>query len=163
MGLFYEYQMSHNFPGWKARTGDVDVRVLHFFHIGGHEVLAGIDSNNSPTAQDVWNSVPNWNFPFYSSPQAPGAPASPIITNLGSQVGSIGAYALLDRTVYVEASFYRAGTGFLRWMSGGVSFQNGGANYLDGYNPYWRAYWTHSRGPHSLMIGTFGYASACFS
>jgi hypothetical protein len=162
MGVFYEYQMSHTFPGWKGVTGDVDVRAVHFFHVAGHEVLAGIDSNNSPTAQDVWNSVPSWNFPFYSSPQAPGAPASPMITSLGSQVGSIGAYALVDRTVYVETSFYRAGTGFLRWMSAGVSFQNGGANYLDGYNPYWRAYWTHSRGPHSLMIGTFGIRASVF-
>jgi hypothetical protein len=85
-----------------------------------------------------------------------------MITNLGSQVGSIGAYALLDRSVYVEASLYRAGTGFVRWMSAGVSFQNGGANYLDGYNPYWRAYWTHSRGPHSLMIGTFGMRASVF-
>jgi hypothetical protein len=47
-------------------------------------------------------------------------------------------------------------------MSAGVSFQNGGANYLNAYNPYWRAYWTHSRGPHSLMVGTFGMRASVF-
>ena len=156
MGVFYEYQVGNTFPGWKGTSGHADVRAVHFFHIGGNELLVGVDSNNSPTVQDVWNSVPDWSFPFYSSPQALSGPASPMIASLGGQSGSIGAYALLNRQFYVEASFYRAATGFLRWMSAGTSFQAGGKNYLDGYNPYWRAYWTKQRGPHSVMVGTLG-------
>jgi hypothetical protein len=145
MGVFYEYQLGHTFPGWKGVSGDVDLRAVHFFHLHGHELLVGVDSNNAPTVQDVWNSVPNWSFPFYSSPQVLGVPASPVITNLGSQAGSIGAYALVDRTFYLELSYYRVATDFWRWMSPGISFQNGGVSYLDGYNPYWRGYWTHAR------------------
>jgi hypothetical protein len=162
LGVFYEYQLGNTFPGWKGTSGAVDVRAVHFFHLHGYEILVGVDSNNNPTVQDVWNSTPDWNFPFYSSPQALGAPASPIISSLGGQAGSIGAYALLNRQVYVEASFYRAATGLWRWMSAGTSFQGGGANYLEGYNPYWRAYWTQAHGPHSVMAGTFGVRASVF-
>jgi hypothetical protein len=37
---------------------------VHFFHPGGNELLVGVDSNNNPTVQDVWNSVPDWSYPF---------------------------------------------------------------------------------------------------
>jgi hypothetical protein len=47
-------------------------------------------------------------------------------------------------------------------MSAGTSFQGGGANYLEGYNPYWRAYWTQAHGPHSVMAGTFGVRASVF-
>jgi hypothetical protein len=156
MGVFYEYQIGNTFPGWKGVSGPADVRAVHFFHLGGNEILLGVDSNNSPTVQDVWNTVPDWSYPFYGSPQAPGAPASPMIGNLGAQSGSIGAYALVNRQFYVELSSYRAATGFLRWMSAGTSFQAGGKNYLEGNNPYWRAYWTKASGANSLMLGTLG-------
>ncbi len=162
IGVFYEYQIGNTFPGWKGTTGAADLRAVHFFHLGHNEILVGIDSNNSPTVQDVWNTVPDWTFPFYSSPQSPGAPASPIIGNLGAQSGSIGGYVLLNREFYVEASFYRAATGFLRWMSAGTSFAAGGENYLAGYNPYWRAYWEKARGSHSFMLGTFGMRAGLY-
>lgn len=162
LGVFYEYQVGNTFPGWKGASAPADIRSTHFFQLGGNELLLGIDSNNSPTVQDVWNTVPDWSFPFYASPQAPGGPASPIIGNLGGQSASVGTYALLNRQFYVEASFYRAATGFWRWMSAGTSFQAGGKNYLQGYNPYWRAYWEKTRGSHSFMVGTFGMRASVY-
>ena len=162
LGVFYEYQVGNTFPGWKGTSGAVDIRAVHFFHLGRNEILAGIDSNNSPTVQDVWNSVPDWNFPYYSSPQSLSGPASPMIASLGGQSGSIGAYALLNRQFYVEASAYRVGSGFFRWMNAGTAFQAGGKNYLDGYNPYWRAYWDKEHGSHSLMVGTLGMSAHVF-
>jgi len=162
LGVFYEYQLGNTFPGWKGASGPADIRAVHFFHPGGNELLVGIDSNNNPTVQDVWNSTPSWGYPFYGSPQAPGGPASPMITSLGSQSASIGVYALLNREWYVEFSAYRVATDFFRWMSAGTAFQAGGENYLDGYNPYWRAYWTKERGPQSIMVGTFGMQSKVY-
>ncbi len=157
-GVFYEYGISNNFPGWTGAAGPIDVRAIHFFHPGNHELLVGVDSNNDPTLQDVWNTVPSWGYPFYSSPQSPGAPGSPMITNLAQQTGSVGAYALFDRQFYAELSMYRVGTGFFRWMTTGTNLQSG-ANYLKGFNPYWRAYWTKEQGPHVFMVGTFGMHS----
>lgn len=156
LGLFYEYQVGNTFPGWKGAAGPADVRAVHFFHLGGNEVLVGVDTNNNPTLQDVWNSTPDWGYPFYSSPQALGGPASPMIENLGAQVAGVGGYVLVNRQFYAEASFYTAATGFFRWMSAGTSFQAGGQNYLKAENPYWRAYWTKAHGPQSFMVGTFG-------
>ena len=140
-GIFAEYGVSNSFPGWKGASGPIDIRATHFFHPGNGELLVGIDSNNDPTLQDVWNTVPSWGFPFYGAPQAPGAPASPMIANLAQETGSIGAYALFDRQFYVELSMYRVGNGFFRFMNAGTSYQTG-AQYLKGFNPYWRAYWT---------------------
>ncbi|MGA7415872.1 MAG: hypothetical protein WBW33_35700 [Bryobacteraceae bacterium] len=156
LGLFYEYQVGNTFPGWKGTGGPVDIRAVHFFHLGGNEILVGVDSNNNPTVQDVWNSTPDWGYPFYSSPSALGGPASPMIENLGAQCAGVGAYALINRQFYVEASFYTVATNFFRWMSAGTNFAAGGQTYLKGENPYWRAYWTKARGPQSFMIGTFG-------
>jgi hypothetical protein len=163
LGVFYEYQVSNQFPGWKGSAGPVDIRAVHFFQPGGNELLVGIDSNNSPTQQDVWNSTPSWGYPFYSSPQGPGAPATPIIASLGEQSGGTGVYALLNRQWYAEVSVYRAATGFYRWMSAGNPLQDGEHNYLAGYNPYWRAYWTKESGPHSLMVGAFGIRAKVFA
>ena len=56
---------------------------------------------------------------------------------------------------------YRVGDKFFRFMNGGTSFQKG-APYLDGWNPYWRAYWTTEKGPHSWMAGTFGMQANLF-
>ena len=162
LGVFYEYQVSNQFPGWKGGAGPVDIRAVHFFHPGDNELLVGVDSNNNPSVQDVWNSTPSWAYPFYGSPQAPGGPASPMIASLGEQSGSIGAYALLNREWYVEVSGYRVGTDLFRWMNAGTAFQAGGKNYLSGLNPYWRAYWTKEHGPHSVMVGTFGMQSKVF-
>ena len=159
LGIFYEYSLGNNFPGWTGSTGAADLRAVHFFHPGGQELLMGIDSNNNPTVQDVWNTAPNWGYPFAASPQALGGPASPMIDNLGGQAASVGVYALLNRQLYVEISEYRVATNFFRWMSGGTSFEGGGANYLDGFNPYWRVYWTKEHGPNVLMVGTFGMHS----
>ena len=162
LGVFYEYTVGNTFPGWKGSGGPADVRAVHFFHPGGQELLVGIDSNNTPTVQDVWNTLPSWGYPFYTSPQALSGPASPMISSLGGQAASVGVYALLNRQVYAEVSMYRVATNFFRWMSAGTSFTGGGSNYLDGYNPYWRVYWTEQHGPHVLMVGTSGMHSTVY-
>ena len=79
-GVFWEYQVANQFPGWKGVVDLVDIRATHFFHPGNHELLVGFDSNNNPSVQDVWNTVPAWKYPFYTSPQSPGPPwTSPLV------------------------------------------------------------------------------------
>jgi hypothetical protein len=75
-----------------------------------------------------------------------------MIASLAQEKGSIGAYALFDRQFYVELSMYRVGNGFFRFMNAGTSYQTG-AQYLKGFNAYWRAYWTKDHGPNVWMIG----------
>ena len=156
-GVFAEYGISNTFPGWKGASGPTDIRATHFCHPGNHELLLGLDTNNDPSLQDVWNTVPSWGYPFYSSPQAVGAPAGPMIASLAQQTGSIGLYGLFDREFYAEVSMYRVGNNFFRFMNGGTSFAS--ATYLAGWNPYWRAFWTKDSGANVWMVGTFGMAS----
>ena len=160
-GVFAEYGVGNSFPGWKGASGPIDIRATHFFHPGDSELLVGIDSNNDPGVQDVWNSVPSWGYPFYGSPQAPGAPASPMISSLAQETGSIGVYALFDRQFYAEVSMYRVGNQFFRFMNAGTSYATG-AQYLKGFNPYWRAYWSKEHGASNWMIGTFGMHSEIY-
>jgi hypothetical protein len=162
-GVFYEYQESYNYPGWTGATGVMDARAVQFFNPGDNELLLGLDINNGPSNQDVWNTVPAWAYPFYGSPIAPGAPASTMLATLIGQSGGVGVYGLWNRQIYAELSLYRAGTGIWRWANIGTSFDTpGGANYLDGYNPYWRLTWNDAWGPHNLMLGTFGMVSKVY-
>jgi hypothetical protein len=41
----------------------LDVRYARTVDLGGHSTVLGIDVNNNPTAQDLWNSTPVWGFP----------------------------------------------------------------------------------------------------
>ncbi|MBV8072693.1 MAG: hypothetical protein JO270_22505, partial [Acidobacteriaceae bacterium] len=159
-GIFLEYGVNNTFPGWKGVEGPVDIRATHFFHPGNHELLAGFDMNNAPTLQDVWNTIPAWTFPFYGSPQAPGAPASVIMNTLPNAVGSIGAYALFDRHIYAEVSMYHVGNDFFRFMNGGTAFNK--VPYLHNWSPYWRAYWTTDKGPNVWMAGSFGMQAGIY-
>jgi hypothetical protein len=108
-GIYLEYGVNNTFPGWKGVEGPVDIRATHVFHPGNHELLAGFDTNNAPTIQDVWNTVPAWSYPFFylGSPQTPSAPGRLMITNLAIATGSVGAYVLFDRHIYAEVSMYR--------------------------------------------------------
>jgi len=157
-GIFYEYTLGNTSPGWKGTSGAADVRAVHFFHVGGRELLVGIDSNNNPTDQDVWNSLSGWGYPYYASPQSLGGPASPMISGLGGQAASIGMYALLNRQVYAEFSAYHVANDFFRWMSAGIPTDT----YIDGFNPYWRVYWTKEHGSQTFMVGTVGMHSNVF-
>lgn len=163
-GMFYEYQINNNFPGWTWSVGIADFRAVHFFNFGRNELLVGANMNNAPTAQDVFNTNPPWGYPFYGSPIAPGPPASTMLATLGNQVVGFGAYALFNREWYAEVSLYRVGNGFWTFMTRGDAFfsQPGGANYAAGVNPYWRLYWNPAWGPHNLMIGTYGLYSKVY-
>jgi hypothetical protein len=162
-GVFLEYSRANNFPGWSSGSDLMDARAISWFHPGDHELLLGVTVNDDPTVQDVWNTVPAWTFPYYSSPVAPGPPANPLIGGLANQVAGVGVYAWLDRKVYAEISAYRTALGFWRWMSWGQSWnQPGGTTYVDGYNPYWRLNYSDQDGPHAWMIGTFGLQANVF-
>jgi len=41
---------------------------------GKLDVLYGLDVNNGPTVQDVWNTTPAWGFPYVASTLAPFSP-----------------------------------------------------------------------------------------
>ncbi|HUN91354.1 MAG TPA: cytochrome C [Burkholderiaceae bacterium] len=122
----------------------------------GHEILPGIAMNNAPTMSDVYNTTPVWGWPYVASVVAP-TPAASTLINGGVQQQVVGAtgYALLDRTVYLEAGAYRTADNepWKRFRAGDQAVQ------LDGAAPYYRLALQHDwdKGHQSAMVGTFGF------
>jgi hypothetical protein len=64
--------------------------------------LWGIDANNNPTVQDVWNTIPAWRFPYITSALASQLAAMPFIDQVYAQnVAGLSAYAFIDDAIYL--------------------------------------------------------------
>lgn len=126
--------------------------------LGNLDLLYGVTVNNAPGVQDVWNTTPQWNFPYIKSIFALSPSAGTLIEGFGSsQTAGAGAYVFAHDLLYAELSAYsslspRAQTTL------GLSPPNR-SNTIKGLAPYWRLAIEPSWGDHSLMIGTFGMAS----
>jgi hypothetical protein len=56
---------------------NTDVRYAHQTEITKTSVVLGVDVNNNPTVQDVWNTTPAWAYPFAASGLALTPAAAP--------------------------------------------------------------------------------------
>lgn len=124
----------------KISLDNVDVRRAGDFTVLGQDVVAGLDFNNNPTVEDVWNSTPAWGFPYNGSELAPRPNASTMIDGaLAHGVVGVGGYALLNNTLYVEATAY---TPLAPGVAGWLGEDIGGDRY-HGTIPYWRVALLH--------------------
>jgi hypothetical protein len=157
-GIFYEAEVTYTYPGYVWAAGPVDFRAAYAFHPGNSELLVGFDMNNGPTESDVWSTLPFWGYPYYMSPLGQGLGiAKSQLASLGNLVGSLGLYAMFNREIYAEFALYTVGNGFFRWGTWGPNnFNAAGTPYVDGWSPYWRAYWTKESGASTFMLGTVG-------
>eukprot|EP01037_Dinobryon_pediforme_P013158 gene13158-13262_t len=132
-----------------------DIRYADSVKLGGSDVVYGLTLNNAPGVQDVWNTTPQWNFPYIKSIFSLSPAASTLIEGFGSsQTAGAGAYIFAHDLVYAELSAY--GTLPPRTQTTlGVSPPDP-TNTIKGLAPYWRLAIEPNWGEHSLMIGTFG-------
>lgn len=130
-----------------------DVRWANSGSFAGKPMVWGLDLNNAPSVQDVWNTTPIWGFPFSGSGLAPGPDAATLISDpLAGTVAGLGAYAQWNNTVYAEFNFYKTlSRDFLEAV--GV---RGIDQEIKGVAPYWRLALEHQAGPHYIEVGTFG-------
>ncbi len=137
-----------------------DIRFANTTKVAGKPLIYGISFNNNPTAQDVWNTVPAWGFPFASSSIAPTPAAAALIDGgLESQVGGLGLYAFWNNLLYGEVNFYRtAANSYPQFLSAGTHIEN----RLDGVAPYWRIFLQHQWGKHVFMLGHYGLVANIF-
>jgi len=139
---------------------NTDFRFADTATIKGKSLVYGVDLNNNPTVQDLWNSTPAWSYPFSASGIASTPGASTLIQSLGGQVAGLGAYTLWNDLVYLEVDGYRTlGDDALHAL--GVAPSDVSAK-IDGTAPYWRVALQHDWGPHYLAGGTFGMAANTF-
>ncbi len=151
---------------------NTDFRYARQATVFGQSVTWGIDANNNPGVEDLWNDTPAWEFPWGHSniAPAPGAMTVPMVNeNLAQSVAGIGEYSMWNNTWYEDLAVYRtAAQGF-----GEVNpTTNYGANstctinnncetgVINGVAPYWRFAWQHNFGGNYLEIGTFGMQSS---
>ena len=132
---------------------NTDIRYANKTKINGKELVYGVDLNNNPTLEDLWNSTPAWGYPWVASDVAPTPNVTPIINGaLAQDVAGIGGYAMWNSHLYLDLAIYRS-------EHVGGAQPNPGVGY--GYNilgvaPYWRVAWQESTGTTQFEIGTYG-------
>ena len=134
---------------------NTDLRYANFRQIGGKQLVYGLDLNNNPTVEDLWNSTPAWGFPWASSDSAPSPAAAALIDGgLAQDVGGAGAYALFDHHWYGALFGYRS-----MHLGGPVPVNGTGFDVnITGTAPYWRGAWqaNWNKGKDYLELGFYG-------
>ena len=139
---------------------NTDIRFAKPIKFDDHTLLWGVDTNNSPTVQDVWNTTPVWSFPFISSELAPAPTAKTFIDLVyAQQVVGLTGYAFLDDLFYLEFGGYRPLSNDTQKALG---INPTGQSPINGVAPYWRVAVEPNFGNHSWEVGTFGLASKVF-
>ena len=146
-----------------AKTWSWDNTELRYADVGtiaGQGATYGFYLNNNPTFQDPWNSTPAWTFPYSSSGLAPGPAAATLIEgSLAQQVGGLGAYTMLENSLYLDLGAYHTLGAHLQKSLG---VDPTGETQIPGLAPYWRAAFEQPAGPGLWEIGTFGLAAATY-
>jgi hypothetical protein len=130
---------------------NTDIRYARTTKVGGKELVFGIDLNNSPTVEDLWNTTPAWSYPWIASDWAPTPNASPLINGgLAQDAAGIGVYGMWNNHLYLDAALYRsAHVGATQPFTGGVT-------NIRGLAPYWRLAWQQLTGKTQYEFGTYG-------
>ncbi len=131
----------------------LDVRYARTTDLGGRSVVAGIDINNNPSAQDLWNSLFVFNFPYLFSELMPLPNTAPIINGgLGNRVLGATAYSMIDNRVYLELGAYKGLSN--KWL--GNLGDPGSSPNIVGAAPYARISLQQQKGPHYFRVGLVG-------
>lgn len=146
-------QVTYATQGDHFSMDNTDIRYANSTKWGGKEFVYGLDLNNNPTVEDLWNSTPGWGFPWVASDVAPTPNASPIINGgLAQDVGGIGAFAMWDDHLYLDVAAYRSEhVGSPQPNDGTTAPIN-----IRGLAPYWRMAWQQLTAKTQYEIGTYG-------
>jgi hypothetical protein len=170
ISIFLAGGIDNHFGGFVQSTYDgigktyswdnVDLRAVTTADIGAHNVLFGVSLNNSPTAQDVWNTLPAWGYPYTGSALAPSPAAAPLLAGgLAQNVIGLTGYAWIDGHIYLELGGYKSvGSAILRRL-GGDPYAPGD---IDGLAPYARLALQQPMLGGTLEIGAFGLKAHIF-
>ncbi|HKF50884.1 MAG TPA: hypothetical protein VKB26_01110, partial [Candidatus Acidoferrales bacterium] len=122
---------------------NTDIRYANNRLVKGKTLVYGLDVNNNPTVEDLWNDTPAWGFSWIVSPSAPTPAAAAVIDGpLAQDVAGFGGYAMWNDHLYGAATIYRS-------SHLGQPLPNPGTNFnfnIQGAAPYWRAAWQQTVG-----------------
>jgi hypothetical protein len=134
-------------------SDNTDIRFANKTTFGGKELIYGIDLNNNPTVEDLWNSTPAWGYPWIASDNAPTPNAAAFINGpLAQDVAGLGGFFMWDNHLYMDLSLYRS-----EHVGGPQPNPGLGANTnIRGVAPYWRLAYQELTGKTQYEIGTYG-------
>lgn len=148
-------QGTYDGVGHSAFLDNTDIRYTDTAKFFGSNLLWGVDVNNNPTVQDVWNTTPAWGLPYISAATGPafGPPATMIEGTFAGGVAGTGVYSWWNDMVYAEVTGYRSLSSSTLQALGQdpTAFPA-----IDGIAPYWRLAFAPTIGENSFMVGTFG-------
>ncbi len=159
MGSFI--QVTYNTQGDHFSMDNTDIRYANIHYFGSTPLVYGLDLNNNPTVEDLWNDTPAWGFPWSGPDSSPSPMAATLIDGgLAQDVGGVGAYAMYNHHFYGDFTVYRS-------MHIGGPQPPDGKNFginISGVAPYWRGAFqtTWGNGLNYLEIGTYGLHVASF-
>ncbi len=143
----YETQADH------FTSDNTDIRYANKTKMSGKELVYGLDLNNNPTVEDLWNSTPAWGYPWIASNVAPTPTATPIINGgLAQDVAGFGGYAMWNDHLYLNLELYRSDHVGGPQPNPGIGFTHN----IVGVAPYWRVAWQESTGTTQFEIGSYG-------
>ena len=132
-------------------SDNTDIRYANKTTLGSKEFVYGLDLNNNPTVEDLWNTTPAWGFPWVASDWAPTPAAAPIIQgHLAQDAAGFGAFGMWDNHLYLDVAGYRSE------HIGGPQPNPGGSLNIRGLAPYWRLAWQQLTGKTQFEFGTYG-------
>ena len=131
---------------------NTDIRYANKTTVGGKELVYGLNINNNPTVEDLWNSTPAWGYSWVADDWAPTPTAAPIISSLGQDVAGFGGYAMWNNHLYLDTALYRSEHVGGPQPNPGTDF---GFN-IRGLAPYWRVAWQQLTGKTQYEFGTYG-------
>ena len=143
----YETQADH------FTSDNTDIRYANKTKVSGRELVYGLDLNNNPTVEDLWNSTPAWGYPWVAADSAPNPAASSILNgHLAQDVAGFGGYAMWNDHLYLDAAVYRSEhIGNAQPNDGTCCSYN-----IRGVAPYWRVAWQELTAKTQYEIGTYG-------
>ena len=134
-------------------SDNTDIRYANKTKLGGKELVYGLDLNNNPTVEDLWNSTPAWGFPWIQSDFAPTPSARALINGgLAQDVAGLGGFFMWDNRLYLDAALYRSE------HVGGPQPNpgDGSTNNIRGIAPYWRLAFQQLTAKTQYEVGTYG-------
>jgi hypothetical protein len=140
-----------------------DIRFAKELTLFDQDLTMGLSLNNTPTAQDPFNSSAAWRFPFavtsgsLASPPGGALGASPVLDGmLALTAYGLTAYTFLDNGLYAEFGGYMPASPKYQVATGAVENANNLGEGLTGYAPYWRLAYLKDMKKTMFTAGFFG-------
>lgn len=158
---------------WTGHSGSdqFDLRYADRFIDDSRDLIVGVSLNNNPGVTDVWNtfnsafqSVPGYvpvSNPGGNGGPFVGAPATPMMLQMGPTSAGLNAYAYWNDMVYAEIGAYQTANRAFSFLSQGIP-DSGMPKLKGNFNPYVRLALNHDWGANSAMVGLFGMDSEIY-